>query len=240
MNSLITGLIFSILISPSNLSDSCKDFYPNHPVRSDIMMQVVLKSYGYYEGQIDGLFGKKTRNSLIIFQLNNQLEPDGVIGSKTCTLLLNKSKIQKNTKTNTVVENKANSFSQEIYDAQLVLKELGLYTSVVDGINGNGTKNALKEFQSKSGLVVDGVLGSKTKAALSKGEDSYVISNSSSSNNSDTATTNNEVVNYGLDLINYDPSKPCIEGYVDSNGIWVPDPCFKPVFVYIDLVKQLK
>ena len=34
------------------------------------------------------------------------------------------------------------------------------------------------------------------------------------------------------DLINYDPSKPCIEGYVDSNGIWVPDPCFKPVFVY--------
>ena len=52
------------------------------------------------------------------------------------------------------------------------------------------------------------------------------------SNNNDSATTNNEAVNYGLDLINYDPSKPCIEGYVDSNGIWVPDPCFKPVFVY--------
>ena len=63
MNNLITGLIFSIFISPVNLSDTCKDFYPNHPVRSDIMIQVVLKSYGYYEGQIDGLFGKKTRNS---------------------------------------------------------------------------------------------------------------------------------------------------------------------------------
>ena len=233
MNNLITGLIFSIFISPSNLSDTCKDFYPNHPVRSDIMMQVVLKSYGYYEGQIDGLFGKNSKNSLILFQLNNQLEPDGVIGSKTCTLLLNKTKIQKYTKTNTLeVENTINSFSQEIYDAQLILKELGLYSSVVDGINGNGTKNALKEFQSKSGLVVDGVLGSKTKAALSKGENSYVVSNNNTSNNNDTATTNNGAVNYGLDLINYDPSKPCIEGYVDSNGIWVPDPCFKPVFVY--------
>ena len=36
----------------------------------------------------------------------------------------------------------------------------------------------------------------------------------------------------GLDLRNYDPSKTCIVGYVDINGIWVPDPCFKPVFVY--------
>ena len=26
--------------------------YPNHPVSSDIMMQVVLKSYGYYEGKL--------------------------------------------------------------------------------------------------------------------------------------------------------------------------------------------
>ena len=102
MNNFNNRAYFSIFISPSNLSDTCKDFYPNHPVRSDIMMQVVLKSYGYYEGQIDGLFGKNSKNSLILFQLNNQLEPDGVIGSKTCTLLLNKTKIEKYTKTNTL------------------------------------------------------------------------------------------------------------------------------------------
>ena len=232
MKNLITGLIFSVIISPSNLSDTCKDFYPNHPVRSDIMMQIVLKSYGYYEGKIDGLFGKTSRNSLILFQLNNQLEPDGVIGTKTCTFLLNKANIKKNTKSKTLeVKNTINSFSQEIYDAQLILKDLGLYSYDVDGINGKGTKKALKEFQSKSGLVVDGVLGSKTKAALSKGEDSYVISNNNS-NNSDSSSINNEVINYGSDLSNYDPSKPCIEGYVDSNSVWVPDPCFKPVIVY--------
>ena len=103
-------------------SKSAESFYNNLPANKDDpmsnvfrkTMQVVLKSYGYYEGQIDGLFGKNSKNSLILFQLNNQLEPDGVIGSKTCTLLLNKTKIQKYTKTNTLeVENTINSFSQE-------------------------------------------------------------------------------------------------------------------------------
>ena len=229
MNNIITGLIFTIFISPVSLNDSCKDFYTDHPVRSDIMMQVVLKSYGYYDGQIDGIFGYNSKQSLILFQLNNQLEPDGIIGTKTCTLLLNKQNIKKYRKTNTLEAKEViNPYSQEIYDAQLVLKELGLYMSAVDGINGAGTKKAVKEFQSRSGLVVDGVLGSKTKAALSKGKDSYISNNDIASNNNETS----EKTSYGLDLINYDPSKPCVVGYVDSNGIWVPDPCFKPVFVY--------
>ena len=106
------------------------------------------------------------------------------------------------------------------------------YLSAVDGINGEGTKKAVKEFQSKSGLVADGVIGSKTKAALSKGKDSYITNNDISSTNNESVPASNKDSNYGLDLVNYDPSKPCVEGYVDSNGIWVPDPCFKPVFVY--------
>ena len=73
----------------------------------------------------------------------------------------NKAKIQKFTNTNTLeLENSTNSFSQEIYDAQLILKELGLYSSVVDGINGNGTKNALKENTKE--LIDRGGFGSPT------------------------------------------------------------------------------
>ena len=233
MNNLIIGLIFSIFISPSNLSDTCKDFYSNHPVRSDLMMQIVMKSYGYYNGQIDGIFGNNSKQSLILFQLNNQIEPDGIIGNETCTLLLNKSNIQKYKIIKTIeAQNTINPYSQEIYDAQLILKDLGLYLSAVDGINGEGTKKAVKEFQTKSGLVADGVIGSKTKAALSKGKDSYITNNDISSTNNESVPASNKDSNYGLDLVNYDPSKPCVEGYVDSNGIWVPDPCFKPVFVY--------
>ena len=235
MNNLIAGLIFSIFISPSNLSDTCKDFYPNHPVRSDIMMQVVLKSYGYYEGKIDGIFGNVSKKALISLQKSNNIDADGKIGPQTCSLLLNNRNIvKKNTLTvsNTIKvnSNPENTYSQEIYDAQLILKDLGLYLSSIDGINGPSTKKAVKEFQSKAGLVSDGVIGTKTKDALSKGEESYVNSTENQQPINNSSST--EKITYGIDLRNYDPSKPCIDGYIDSNGIWVPDPCFKPVFVY--------
>ena len=84
----------------------------------------------------------------------------------------------------------------------------------------------------RQGLVSDGVIGSKTKAALSKGEDSYIKTADVAPPTSNSSQSSTETTTYGLDLRNYDPSKTCIDGYVDSNGIWVPDPCFKPVFVY--------
>ena len=70
------------------------------------------------------------------------------------------------------------------------------------------------------------MLGPNTKAALAKGEDSYVlvntIENSSISNN----------VSLTVDLVNYNPNGTCIVGYVNEAQIWVPDPCFYPVFVF--------
>jgi len=237
MNNLITGLIFSLTLIPTNNIDNCSDFNTFHPVRSDIMLQVVLKSYGYYEGKIDGQFGTISKNALIKFQSNNNIDADGLVGSQTCNLLLKKDLIIKNisTKSNDLdkqIENKQN-YSQEIYDAQTVLKDLGLYTYTVDGINGPGTKRAIKSFQTKAGLVSDGVLGPLTKSALEKGEESYIAIETISST-TETTSSNAQTVNQSsaLDLRNYDPSKSCIVGYVDSNGIWVPDPCFKPVFVY--------
>jgi len=234
---LLTGILFSALLLPSNLSNSCDDYIENHPVRSDIMMQVVLKSYGYYEGKIDGIFGNISKKALISLQKSNNIDSDGKIGPQTCTLLLNKKTIvKKNISTSVNISNEISqpetTYSQEIYDAQIILKNLGLYLSSLDGINGPQTKRAVKEFQTKAGLVSDGVIGSKTKAALSKGEDSYIISVDVAPPTSNSSQSSTETTTYGLDLRNYDPSKTCVDGYVDSNGIWVPDPCFKPVFVY--------
>ena len=236
MHNLIKGFIFLFALNPSTNLENCTNVNQFHPVRSDIMMQVVLKSYGYYAGDIDGIFGKISTNALIEFQSSNNIEPDGIIGSQTCDLLLNKSQIVKNTKIISTISNdetqkNSQDYSQDIYDAQLKLKDLGLYTSNIDGINGPGTKRALKNFQSKSGLIPDGVLGPLTIAALEKGEESYKVVVEVSSTSTDTSSSST-VLSSALDLINYDPSKPCLVGYVDNNGIWVPDPCFKPVFVY--------
>ena len=52
-----------------------------------------------------------------------------------------------------------------------------MYTSELDGLNGPGTKRALRNFQTKAGLIPDAVLGPLTKSALEKGEDSYVVVN---------------------------------------------------------------
>ena len=95
MNNFVTGILFFIALTPSSNIENCSNYSDFHPVRSDIMMQVVLKSYGYYEDNIDGLFGSISKNALIQFQSQNNIAADGLIGSQTCKLLLKKSDIIK-------------------------------------------------------------------------------------------------------------------------------------------------
>ena len=231
MQNLIFSILLTLSISSQPNLNSCNDYFDNHLVRSDIMMQIVLKSYGYYDGKIDGDFGSGSKKALVLFQGANNLSPDGVLGQKTCKLLLNKKNIVSNNQKDDEIVNVEDSYSQEIYDAQVQLKNLGLYTSTVDGINGPGTKRAIKQFQEKAGLNIDGVVGPLTLAALEKGEESYIkVDNINTTASTNTTEVNSS--NSALDLRNYDPNKQCVNGYVDANGIWVPDPCFKPVFVY--------
>ena len=231
MQNLIFSILLTLSISSQPNLNSCNDYFDNHLVRSDIMMQIVLKSYGYYDGKIDGDFGSGSKKALVLFQGANNLSPDGVLGQKTCKLLLNKKNIVSNNQKDDEIVNVEDSYSQEIYDAQVKLKNLGLYTSTLDGINGPGTKRAIKQFQEKAGLNIDGVAGPLTLAALEKGEESYIkvdnVNTTASTNTTEVSSSNS-----ALDLRNYDPNKQCVNGYVDANGIWVPDPCFKPVFVY--------
>lgn len=50
---------------------------------------------------------------------------------------------------------------------QTQLASVGCYTGAVDGVIGSATTQALRSFQSASGLSIDGVYGSNTKAKLS-------------------------------------------------------------------------
>lgn len=55
---------------------------------------------------------------------------------------------------------------------QQKLKELGYYSGAIDGIFGNNTINAIKNFQRDYGLVVDGIVGTRTLNALGLGGNS--------------------------------------------------------------------
>ena len=195
------------------------------------MLQVVLKNYGYYTSKIDGDFGPASKKALKEFQSSNNLVSDGILGKNTCKTLNNKTNVVKKTikATNYIDTESQKAKSTEILNVQKRLSELGLYSGEIDGINGSLTKIAIKNFQNKAGLTPDGIIGPKTLSALAKGEDSYVTVDNAknNSNNSTTVDTSS-----ALDLRNYEPSKQCINGYVDSNNVWVADPCFYPVFVY--------
>lgn len=50
-------------------------------------IQEKLKEWGYYEGNVDGIYGSKTYNAVKKFQSKNGLKVDGVAGEKTLAAL---------------------------------------------------------------------------------------------------------------------------------------------------------
>ena len=48
-----------------------------------IEIQTRLKKWGYYNGNVDGIFGSATKKAVISFQKKNGLVADGIAGSKT-------------------------------------------------------------------------------------------------------------------------------------------------------------
>ena len=191
---------------------------------SDAQNQLTI--LGLYSGDINNLLNNETKAALKEFQRLAGLAVDGILGPKTKAALEIGEDSYIGIGGADVNNVEVITYSKEIENAQKTLKELNLYTGEIDGINGKGTKSAIKEFQKLAGLSIDGVLGPNTKAALEKGEDSYVIVNTIENSSSST----NGVLT--VDLINYDPNGTCIVGYVNEAQIWVPDPCFYPVFVF--------
>ena len=50
-------------------------------------VQEKLKSWGYYKGEVDGIFGSKTLSAVKFFQRKNGLTVDGIVGDKTLQAL---------------------------------------------------------------------------------------------------------------------------------------------------------
>lgn len=50
-------------------------------------IQTRLKNWGYYNGNVDGIFGTGTKNAVIAFQKANGLVADGIVGKKTLEAL---------------------------------------------------------------------------------------------------------------------------------------------------------
>ena len=192
--------------------------------------QIKLKELNLYDGIIDGINGIKTKTAIKEFQKLSGLVVDGILGTQTKEALALGKESFKSIGEAEVEVVEVVVFSKEIEDAQKILKDLNLYTGQIDGINGVATKKAIREFQKLAGLTVDGVIGPNTTAALQKGENAYVANNNLQEVSETVDTSQNSSLT--VDLRNYNPDADCIVGYVNESQIWVPDPCFYPVFVF--------
>ena len=106
---------------------------------------------------VDGVFGSGTQAAVIKFQQNNGLVADGIVGRNTWRTLLMQDSLPL-----------LRQGSRGVYVRYLQQKLLSkLYpVGTVDGIFGNNTTQAVKEFQQENGLAADGIVGPLTWAKL--------------------------------------------------------------------------
>ncbi|MBQ1245055.1 MAG: peptidoglycan-binding protein, partial [Clostridia bacterium] len=120
-----------------------------------VLLQYLLNRYGYSLIP-DGLLGSRTYSAVIDFQRRNGLNVDGVVGNNTWNALLNpQGKTVRFGNRNATVW----------YLQQMLLSKL-YPIGEIDGIFGNATLNAVREFQSENRLNVDGIVGPATWRVL--------------------------------------------------------------------------
>lgn len=113
-----------------------------------------LYEMGYLAMKPTGYYGDLTEAAVKEFQKRNNLSPDGKVGVETRELLYS-SEAEPN------VWSKGDD-SDALIPYQKRLKELGYFVSEADGKYGSETKQAVKRFQGRNGLIADGNLGPKT------------------------------------------------------------------------------
>ena len=132
-----------------------------------VTLQELLKSKGFYTGNIDGIFGPITRGAVVAFQGSAGLVQDGIVGIKTWTALgVNCHTPTPPPPVNYCPTLQQGSTGPAVVKLQELLKMRGFYTGKIDGIFGPITREAVVAFQGSAGLVQDGIVGIKTWTAL--------------------------------------------------------------------------
>ena len=145
------------------------------------ILQQQLSDLGYYTGEITGTYDTATKKAVVAFQKKNGITADGIAGLDTQQALssgeaLNKeaTPTPKPTATPTPAPTytvptetlQKNSSGADVKTVQRRLKELGYYTSQIDGNFDSYTIKALKAFQEDNGLKADGIAGKETYKVL--------------------------------------------------------------------------
>ena len=134
-----------------------KLYYEGPSVRI-LQMNLIGLNYNYNGIQVTGVFDSLTDEIVRDFQAENKLLVDGIVGSVTWSVLLNKI---------ILIQNKLNS---EYF-----------LVGTPDGIYGAKTQNGVTRFQSVNGLTMSGIVNPRTRQQLFNPNPAYDYSKQPSS-----------------------------------------------------------
>ena len=155
-----------------------------------IILQEKLKILGYYYASITGSFDEYTKNSVIKFQDNNLIIPDGIVGNDTWDILyeLTSNAEEELNERQTKPTLRLGSTGIYVTELQTLLTNLLYYNGPIDGNFGTATQTAVKMFQSNNRLTADGIVGRDTWSALETLYSPLAICEENGTNNNFTYT----------------------------------------------------
>lgn len=132
-----------------------------------IILQDKLKILGYYDASITGSFDEYTKESVMNFQRDNNLDVTGIVDFRTWRVLydLTSNPVALMNKDARPVL-RLGSTGPYVTELQTVLTKLLYYTGSIDGNFGNSTEISVKAFQTNNRLTPDGIVGRDTWSAL--------------------------------------------------------------------------
>ena len=151
--------------NPNSGNDDCVGT-DNTNVKLDTTLDIqrFLSDNGFNPGPIDGKSGSKTKAAIKAFQTKNGLLSDGVVGSKTKAAMRSYTGCEA---ANTCkARNNTGAKLDSVSDIQTYLSNNGFNPGIIDGKIGSYTREAIKAFQRKVGLIPDGVVGNRTKSSM--------------------------------------------------------------------------
>ena len=133
-------------------------------INSVLDIQQFLANNGFNPGPVDGQSGPKTKAAIKAFQQKAGLYADGIVGNKTKAAM----KAYTGCESGNVCKARDNSGAKLdiVAGVQTFLANNGFNPGIIDGEMGSYTREAIKAFQRKVGLIPDGVAGTRTKAAM--------------------------------------------------------------------------
>ena len=151
--------------NPNSGNDDCVGTdNTNVKLDSTLDIQRFLSDNGFNPGPIDGKSGSKTKAAIKAFQTKNGLLSDGIVGNRTKSAMraYTGCSIENTCK----ARNNTSAKLDSVEDIQTYLSNNGFNPGIIDGKIGSYTREAIKAFQRKVGLIPDGVVGNRTKAEM--------------------------------------------------------------------------